>query len=137
MTNYYFIKIHKTNNNSSAIRLSFAHGDFCPWNMMFQQNMVLLYDWEMSKTYPIGCDLFTYIFQTAFLLSPTKKINEIVNENRNYIQKYFDYFTTEQIPIYLKLFIEEKIKLEIIKDKNSSLLAQYKSLFDELPLLRL
>jgi hypothetical protein len=103
----------------SKIKSVFAHGDFCPWNMMEKNNEILLFDWEMGGNYPVGYDLFTYIFQTNFLLNPIKPISEILSENKNNIKFYFDHFQIHNWKMYLLNFALLKIGLETKKEKHS------------------
>ena len=39
----------------------------------------------MAGNYTLGYDLFTFIFQTKFLLEPQKIITDILNENEELI----------------------------------------------------
>jgi len=46
-----------------------SHGDFAPWNMLWQKNHVFLFDWESAVLEaPAGLDLMHFLFQTGFLL---------------------------------------------------------------------
>lgn len=104
----------------------FSHGDFCPWNMLISETEIKMIDWEMAGLYPAGYDLFTYIFQTNFLIHPHKPIQEILNKNKQYIKEYFDRFQIENWSEYLSEFCRFKIK---ICEKNGSiLLNKYKEL---------
>lgn len=67
----------------------FGHGDFCPWNILIEGNDLHLVDWEMAGIYPVGYDLFNYIFQTQFLLHPSKQPKKILGENTKGINSYF------------------------------------------------
>ena len=105
---------NKTTNNLKYI---FSHGDFCPWNMMEKNQKILLFDWEMAGNYPVGYDLFTYIFQTNFLLKPKRPISEIFLENESFIKMYFDHFKIVNWNKYLLEFIFLKINFETKKGK--------------------
>ena len=63
-------KVECIKTTHSSLKASFAHGDFCPWNMMLCNNELQIFDWEMGNFQPVGYDLFTYMFQTSFLLTP-------------------------------------------------------------------
>src|SRR5690606_12009064 len=114
------------NKDNGTIEV-FSHGDFCPWNILIdkQQDIVLI-DWEMSGYKPLGYDLFTYIFQTNFLLHPKKEVNDIVSENKTYIDKYFERYKVNYRE-YLIQFASLKVKDEENK-ANSKLLEKYKLL---------
>mgnify|MGYP000521648249 CR=1 FL=1 len=76
---------------NSDIKKVFSHGDFCPWNMLIESktNKLILIDWEMAGYKPLGYDLFTFLFQTNFLLKPKLKCSQIIKENKVYINIYF------------------------------------------------
>ena len=117
------------NKTTSSIKAVFAHGDFCPWNMMGKNGKVLLFDWEMGGNYPLGYDLFTYLFQTNFLLEPEKTIQAILLENKDIIVQYFNHFNISNRNDYLKAF--SKIKIDLEKKKGpKGMLSQYKILLD-------
>ena len=51
------------------IYFSISHGDFVPWNMLWKDDQVFLYDWESScSEAPVGIDFMHFLFQTGFLL---------------------------------------------------------------------
>ena len=113
----------------TSLRSCFAHGDFCPWNMMVRKGELLLFDWEMAGSYPLGYDLFTFMFQTSFLLSPAKRIDEILKENNSVIQYYFSRMGVNNSMEYLKEFASVKMLLESRKG-NKGLLNPYSELFN-------
>lgn len=94
---------------SDGLRYGFAHGDFCPWNMVQQGGKVFVYDWEMAGTFPLGYDLFTYIFQTAFLLSPEKTAGQILLENKKIIGQFFEHLDVVDWHRYLEAFAQAKV----------------------------
>lgn len=99
----------------------FTHGDFCPWNMLLLENgELVLIDWEMSGYKEVGYDLFTFIFQTNFLLFPHKSIHTILLENKKDIEKYFKILKIKNWKKYLVKFA--KIKTFEEKQKSTSLL---------------
>lgn len=106
----------------------FAHGDFCPWNMLqTKNNELVLIDWEMAGLKPLGYDLFTYLFQTNFLLFPTKTIQTILVDNKEQTDAYFKEFQITDWREYLISFANSKINSEQEKG-NSLLLAKYQEL---------
>jgi hypothetical protein len=112
-------KIQCPRSMSSSLKLVFAHGDFCPWNMMYCENQFLIYDWEMAGNYILGYDLFTYVFQTNFLLNPKSTVQNIIKDNIKVIEFYFSYFNVFNWKDYLIVFTQEKVKLETLKGDNS------------------
>lgn len=117
------IKITTTREYTTTHKTCFAHGDFCPWNMMLANNKLLVFDWEMAGIYPLGYDLFTYLFQTAFLITPNKSIEKIVKEHSELIMSYFNPQEIEQWLPYLYDFASVKLNLET--EKNSQQLIPY------------
>lgn len=106
------------------LETSFAHGDFCPWNLIHSTGRLMAYDWEMAGFYPLGYDLFTFVFQTSFLLHPKRHIEDIVMKN----QEHFAYFFgNNNWKPYLRSFADIKLEMEIRKD-NRRLIPHYKQL---------
>lgn len=73
------------------------HGDFTPWNMYVDNELIYLYDWENSKTAPLLFDLYHFIFQSqiyihkSFLIEDTLiEIERVLrlNEVKKLIEKY-------------------------------------------------
>ncbi|SNR36967.1 phosphotransferase [Lutibacter flavus] len=123
------LSITSKNKSESSIKTVFSHGDFCPWNMMEQKGQVLLFDWEMGGYYPLGYDLFTFLFQSKFLLEPEKPIQSILLENKDIIDNYFTHFNISEWNSYL--FVFSKVKVDLEKEKGAkSMLSQYKILLD-------
>lgn len=114
-------------NNEEYTR-AFSHGDFCPWNMLqTEDNKLVLVDWEKAGFKVLGYDLFTFIFQTSFLLSPKLSIKSIKDTNKEFIEYYFNKFEIENWQSYLVKFAESKIEEEASKT-NPYLLNKYKEL---------
>lgn len=110
-----------------GLKKNFAHGDFCPWNILTDLGELKVFDWELAGYYPAGYDLLTFIFQTSFLLSPKKTIKEIHNENQDSINNYFTTIgITDYVP-YLIAFATIKLELES-KKENKKLTRYYKKL---------
>lgn len=119
------IQIQKTTN--SDLKQVFGHGDFCPWNIMDKNGEKVLFDWEMGGTYPLGYDLFTFLFQTNFLLHPEKTQKKIITSNKYYINHYFNHFCIKDWNPYLIAFARVKANLEKSKDEEG-LYQSYKEL---------
>ena len=108
----------------------FSHGDFCPWNMLINKKYeFLLFDWEMSGYKPLGYDLFTYLFQTSFLLNPEITVFQIISKNKTKIKSFFQGFETANWEDYLIKFSSIKIAEEKAK-KHSNLLFKYQQLLE-------
>tara|TARA_B110000003_G_scaffold43508_1_gene40977 strand:+ start:9448 stop:10356 length:909 start_codon:yes stop_codon:yes gene_type:complete len=120
-------KVECIKTTQSSLKTSFAHGDFCPWNMMIKDYNILIYDWEMAGNYTLGYDLFTFIFQTNFLLESKKTIADILKENKKLIEHYFSNFKIINWYDYLIAFTEDKITLETSKG-TKGMIAQYSKL---------
>ena len=105
----------------------YSHGDFCPWNILVGQNKHILIDWEMADYRPLGYDLFTFIFQTSFLLFSHKSINRIIDSNKNHIDSYFNHFGIKSWESYLNRFAVLKLESEKEK-KNQTLTEKYRQL---------
>lgn len=121
------LKVNTTREYTTDNKTCFAHGDFCPWNMMLNNNKLQIYDWEMAGEYPLGYDLFTYIFQTAFLLTPKKQIEKIIEEQSNLIANFFKLQEDKEWLTYLHDFSRIKLNLETDK-KNQRLIPFYQKL---------
>ena len=106
----------------------FAHGDFCPWNMVDIRGEIYIYDWEMSGEFILGYDLFTYVFQTRFLVRPKDGIELIIGQNIYFINEYFMHFNIKNWKEYLVQFATLKMNLESVK--GSKLCCKYKILLD-------
>lgn len=105
----------------------FGHGDFCPWNLIIKDENICIVDWEMAGKYPLGYDLFTYIFQTSFLLNPWTRIQKLIKNNLISIKYYFRVFGETDWKHYLFIFSKQKLKNEIRKN-NIKLIKPYQKL---------
>jgi hypothetical protein len=121
------LDIKTEKNFASNVQTGFAHGDFCPWNLMSNDGNIEVFDWEMAGSYPLGYDLFTYIFQPAFLLNPKKTISQLIGENRGFINAFFKALNISSWQEFLIGFAEVKLQLETDK-KNQRLMPFYKEL---------
>lgn len=109
------------------LQTCFAHGDFCPWNMMEKDGELKIFDWEMAGIYPIGYDLITYIFRTTFLLNPKKKPKVILDENKDFIIAYYKEFKISNIHKYIREIANMQVKY--VKNKGMiSLIQNWKEL---------
>jgi hypothetical protein len=114
-------------NFNNSTRTVFSHGDYCPWNLLILDGDLKVFDWEMAGNYPLGYDLFTFIFQTSFLLYPKITINQLITENDHFIAIYFTAFNIKDWKQYLVDFALIKYQLES-KKNNVRLIPKYKDL---------
>lgn len=116
--------------NRGNITYAFAHGDFCPWNLLTTTDGTLcIIDWEMAGFKPLGYDLFTFLFQTAFLLMPKKPISTIISNNEGLIKRYFDHFNVNSWYMFLTEFASLKLEKES-KKEGSILTGRYQELLN-------
>lgn len=117
---------HSSNNN---LHVSMSHGDYCPWNFLKNEGILRLIDWEMAAIRPLGYDLFTYIFQPAFLLFPKESIETVLQKNKTWIDCYFNSFEIKHWDDYLIDFVNVKLLRETRKN-NIKLVTHYQRLKD-------
>jgi hypothetical protein len=117
-------KIESSRNYSSEMRSCFSHGDFCPWNMLVNDGKIELFDWELAGEYPLGYDLFMYIFQFEFLVNEMNRFDLMLNQNADVIQQYFQHFEIVDWIPYLQEFSMLKYRLESEK-RNRDLIESY------------
>ncbi len=117
-------KVKSARKYNGELKSCFAHGDFCPWNMITETDKVDLYDWELAGQYSFGYDLFTYIFQYEFLVNETMRFGQILKDNHNVIQLYFKHVGIDSWMPYLKEFSSLKYSLESEKE-NKDLVDSY------------
>lgn len=106
----------------------FAHGDFCPWNMLVSKGRMHLVDWEMAGFYPAGYDLFTFIFQTRFLLQTSSDPTSILESNMTFIHDYFSRLGITDWRKYLNRFAQ--FKLDIYSVSNPLMAEKYSELLN-------
>lgn len=116
-------------HNDYPLVTCFAHGDFCPWNMIIHQDKLFVYDWEMATYFPLGYDLFTYIFQTSFLLQPHIIVETILSKNKRLIDLYFRNQNIDNWHLFLLSFAQIKLDAEM-KKNNLKLIPQYEDLMN-------
>lgn len=110
------------------IYYTFSHGDFCPWNILYFNGHYRIIDWEFADYYPVGYDLFTFIFQTHYLLS-NYSTQKILTNNIDAIKMYFNNYN-----LNWKEYFIEFIKLKndnIISINSKKLCEKYKKAYSE------
>jgi tRNA A-37 threonylcarbamoyl transferase component Bud32 len=120
-------RLNLTNNMDTGLLNSMSHGDFCPWNFLEHEGILRLIDWEMATIRPLGYDLFTYIFQPAFLLFPKESIESIIKKNTIWIDSYVGSFDIKNWTDYLIVFADTKLTCETRKN-NIKLISHYQRL---------
>lgn len=121
------LKVLSKNHYGTDLIKSFAHGDFCPWNLIQKGKKIFVYDWELAGDYPLGYDVFVFVFQTSFLLLPKREIHEIITRDKYFIDKYFMSFGINNWDNYLVEFAKLKLELESNKN-NENLIRGYNKL---------
>ena len=119
-------KIDAYINYEGALKTGFSHGDFCPWNLMICNDIIKPYDWEMAGYYPLGYDIFTFVFQTNFLLFPQKTNEQILQANYEALEKFFQSKEITDWKPYLNAFAMLKVKN--FQNTTSKLFKRYKIL---------
>lgn len=117
-------QVKSNRNYDSGLLSCFAHGDFCPWNMLTNKENIEVFDWELAGCYPLGYDLFTYIFQFEFLVNDSIQFDRLIKQNSEAINRYFDNYQIVDWSPYLLEFSKLKYKLESEKN-NQDLIAYY------------
>ena len=113
------------NLKSDGLKTCFSHGDFCPWNMLESEGRLKVIDWEMAGERALGHDLFTYIFQTAFLIRCDASFEKIMQENRTLFDSYFESAGVNDWGPYFKDFALLKVD-EFTRKQDSYMFARYK-----------
>jgi hypothetical protein len=127
-------QLNFTDNANNGLHTSMSHGDYCPWNFLENEGILRLIDWEMATVRPLGYDLFTYIFQPAFLLFPKESIETVLQKNRRWIDFYFNSFDIKNWNDYLADFVNAKLALET-KKSITKLVRHYQRLKDYIEIL--
>lgn len=117
-------------NHYGNLLTCLSHGDFCPWNILVNGDRWNLIDWEVAAERPLGFDLFTYICQVAALFEKEKSLSEAIEENKSYINRYFNGLSISDWREYFDWFVKEKVRYESSKG-NSELLRKYQELLYE------
>ena len=107
----------------------FSHGDFCPWNILVFNEKFYVFDWELSNYYPLGYDLFSYIFHTPIILSNSVDIKYIFLKNKNNIDYYYSFYNIQNWRKYLIEFSLLKIENQIFKN-NEKQIKFFKELYN-------
>lgn len=101
--------------NEDGLHMALSHGDFCPWNMLEDNNNIKLIDWELAADRPLGYDIFTYIAQTSLLFNPKLSFTDIIKENETIVKKYFSILGIKDYIPYIHAFTKARYNYEINK----------------------
>lgn len=118
-------ELHNSIDTETIIPVSFAHGDFTPWNMYTDDHRLYVYDWELAGAgMPMLVDLFHFVFQSQVLIY-RKDISAISNgiaevlENehcRGIINRYkidtslhYRLYLLFNISYYIRLYMNQRI----------------------------
>ncbi len=108
-----------TMDQNTKIKLSFAHGDFTPWNCYVFNDHIAVYDWELAAfDKPKGFDLFHYVFQKG-ILTDHKPFKSIYKDVKQYAMPYFEgnqeelhnclqWYLLVNTMYYLRLYAQQK-----------------------------
>lgn len=110
--------------NCDGLKTCFSHGDFCLWNMLERDGGIKIVDWEMADERPLGYDLFTYVFQTSFLLKKEEAFDLVMQKNKKLIESYFSSVGIENWEPYFRSFVQEKVE-EFSRKQDSYMLRRY------------
>lgn len=107
------IRINRINHKDGSIQKGLSHGDFTPWNLLVNASgNYHIIDWEMAKERSLGYDIFTYIIHVATLMSPNEPLLEIINANKELINRYFEAFKIYDWKSYLVQYVAERSSYE-------------------------
>lgn len=108
-----------TGKNAEGLNTCLSHGDFCPWNILVDNDRYRLIDWELADERPLGYDLLTYICNVSALFEPTTPLLDAVKKQERWLMQYFSAFDIEDYTPYLRAFVDEKANYEQSKGDTS------------------
>jgi thiamine kinase-like enzyme len=59
-------------NKAAEVSLVFSHGDFTPWNILYSEVELFIFDWEMGDFRTPLWDLFNFIYHKNILIKKFK-----------------------------------------------------------------
>ncbi len=98
--------------------LSFSHGDFTRWNILFDNDKACIFDWEEAGFRPVGFDLFHFfVIECALVNKGNAKvvyaeIHDLCNSdadlfggylygNSGLVDRYLLFYITDLVSVYL------------------------------------
>lgn len=91
-------------SNETGLQTCLSHGDFCPWNILVNDDKIKLIDWEMAAERPLGYDIFKYVCQCSRLFHPEKEYSSAIEKNKVLIDHYFSKFGIKNWKEYYDYF---------------------------------
>ena len=88
---------------NKEITFSLSHGDFAPWNILWNGKKAFIFDWESANLKaPAGIDLIHFLFQTGFLLKKYRShtlLSYIINNGNKYYEDLYSLWDVKLIGI--------------------------------------
>jgi len=101
-----------------------SHGDFAPWNMLWNDNRVFIFDWESAvPEAPAGLDLMHFLFQTGYLLTKkrdSRLLSFILNGGKKYHSELSSTFGAG-FPEIKNLLLLYLLHMAVTEDKPNQL----------------
>lgn len=124
LANKILLLINMIEEKDDELSVAMSHGDFTPWNMYSSNNVLHLFDWELSQNnMPIMFDLFHFILQSETMINKSsyqktkQKIIQVLRSTniksliRTYsidINKHYIFYLIYNISYYLSKYIYQK-----------------------------
>lgn len=97
--------------NVGLIDVTFAHGDFTPWNITINKSSIKVFDWEMSQfDAPLFFDFFHYVYSVGILVE-RKNFQEIFEDTLSLKKVFYseieikDFFKYQFLYLYIQSYI--------------------------------
>ena len=88
-----------------GVELSYAHGDFTPWNTYVYDQSIGVYDWELAQNaLPLGYDAFHFVIQQGILVERKPWLEILTNIDSTVVNQFFDGDKVHAYR-YLKLYL--------------------------------
>lgn len=124
LVNKILLLINMLEEKDDGVTVAISHGDFTPWNMYISNDVLHLFDWELSQDdMPLMFDLFHFVFQSEVMIKQ-RKYTEIFNElnklikmknTQNLIDSYnvdfnknYMFYIIYNVTYYLTKYIQQK-----------------------------
>lgn len=124
LVNKILLLMNMLEEKDDEVTVAISHGDFAPWNMYSSNNILYLFDWELSQNnMPLFFDLFHFVFQSGVMIKHAK-YTEIFNELNNLMKmqnmqslidnynvdfnKNYMFYLAYNVTYYLNKYIKQK-----------------------------
>jgi thymidylate kinase len=113
-----------TSLEHTELEVALCHGDFTPWNIYKKNDVLAIYDWELSQPLmPVGFDAFHFIIQKGILVDrkPWREIRKEIDatltqevfspwfkHSKGVIDHYLKLYLVINTVNYLKIYAEQK-----------------------------